>query len=267
MRNRSETICVTRRGNYNRIGESIVGRFFILLCFILACKGPDGPVGPQGTEGERGERGERGPRGTQGVGGIDGLSANRVYSNSFQNIGAIASWIKSGAEIGTWRIEDGRVILRGGTDFLMQIFSSTEFNQNLEISVDTEWVSGVSDFDYGILLHKKGSGMYGFGISGNGAFILSRWDGPDLAPIAIIEWTFEPNFDQRGSNSLRIHVIDGLIKCYVNGVLVGQVLDSRYTSGNVGLYVNRAQEVAFDNMQVTLLDAPSLGILRKQIAR
>jgi hypothetical protein len=55
----------------------------------------------------------------------------------------------------------------------MSVTASTEFLGDIDVSVSTEWESGIDNYSYGIRFRKSSNGTYGLGISAGGRYILS----------------------------------------------------------------------------------------------
>ena len=233
----------------------------LLTCWMLACQGPGGPQGPVGPQGQEGPSGSAGSSGIQGPSGNDGVV---FYLADFDTENDLFFWSKTGPE--SYRVEAGRLILRGGLEGLLEsVASGTTFDDNLDINVTTEWLNGDLDFGYGVQFNKGERGSYGFGINATGAFLLMRWDTSVLSeegvrqPITLIDWAFSSAIQQRGQNTLRVLVLEGWIRIYVNGILVGEHFDTTHSSGSVGVFVAGNQEVAFDNLFVQPLTTQPLS--------
>jgi hypothetical protein len=90
----------------------------LLIICLVGCEGKEGLIGPQGEQGEKG-------------------GAGPTYVARFNNEDEISTWQK--ADTGSWRIEDGRLILSGtGIGRQMGVQPNTYFTSDIDISVDTE---------------------------------------------------------------------------------------------------------------------------------
>lgn len=257
-----------------------MNRVVLAMCFLMSVSSCDqlrGPTGPQGETGEKGEQGERGPTGLQGPRGLQGLpgepganglqgspgeSGSVTYIAEFKDAASIGTWLKE-EDYGIWKIDDERLFIHGGLSdrHLMTVSTSSFFDGNIEVSVDTEWMEGANNNGYGILFCSTPSTGYGFGISGNGGFKLSRWDAEtetENPPITLIDWAFSSEIAQEGKNTLRVVLTGHTITLYINDKNIGSVIDSHYSSGHVGLFVSGVQKVAFDNLVVTTHKAQPL---------
>jgi len=236
--------------------ERILG--LLLIICLVGCEGKEGLIGPDGAQGEQGDRGDRGPTGLTGPTGPQGEQGEKgdtgpTYVARFNNEDEISTWWKD--DTGSWRIEDGRLILSGtGIGWIMLVMPTTNFTSDLDISVDTEWLGGEKNASYGILFRDSLKGSYGFGMSADGGYISSEWDESLGTPEALIDWTDSSVINKEGKNTLRIITRGSLFEFYINGVMVNSITDETLTEGYVRLYVTKLQEVAFDNLEVKVIE-------------
>ena len=132
---------------------------------------------------------------------------------------------------------------------------STTLGDHLYVSVTTQWLRGVKNNGYGITFYRKiyefsADSFYGFSISANGNFVLSRWDGGGSSPITLVNWTYSSSINGEGTNTLSVLIEDSWIETSINGTLVATVFDDTYTEGGVGVMIGGDQEVAFDDLTV-----------------
>ena len=102
---------------------------------------------------------------------------------------------------------------------------------------------------YGIQFYSASRDNYGFSISANGSFVLSRWDDGG-SPISLVDWTYSFSINEEGTNILSVFIEEGWIEASINGTLVAEVFDNTYTEGRVGVLIGGDQEVAFDDLTV-----------------
>lgn len=251
----------------------------------MACTGPEGPqgpVGPAGPQGEQGERGTRGPQGEQGERGPQGEQGEQGEQGPAGPQGAIRtdvfslftfwradfnenrtpSWSRRGS--GTWRVQGGRLIGRGSDDdFLTSLTASTGFSGPLYVAVTTQWLRGTKHNGYGIRFYSEAEGysdwggyfggrdFYGFSITANGSYSISRWD--NSSPISLVDWTYSSAINEEGTNTLSVLIDEGWIEASINETLVAEVFDDTYTEGSVGVLIGGDQEVAFDDLTVGVI--------------
>ena len=239
---------------------------FLLIICLVGCEGPMGPAGEQGDTGATGEKGDQGDRGFKGYQGDQGPpgqggTSDLTYVARFNNEDEISTWWKS--DNGTWRIEEGRLILSGtGVGRQMGVLPTTNFTSDLDISVDTEWLGGIDNFSYGILFRNSQlKGMYGFGIAASGSYISSEWD-ENGTPENLIDWTDSSVINKEGKNTLRVVTSGSLFEFYINGTMVNSITDETLTEGKIALSVNNIQEVAFDNLVVKVIGMDGEPLLK-----
>ena len=157
-------------------------------------------------------------------------------------------WNKRGS--GTYRLQGGRLIGRGSDDgYLTSLTSDPDFKGPLYVTVTTQWLRGIKTHSYGIIFYRDGGAFYGFGISANGGFVLSRWDASG-DPISLVDWTRSSSINKEGTNTLSVFIEEGRIEASINGTLVAEVFDNTYTEGRVGVMIGEDQEIAFDDLTV-----------------
>ncbi len=119
------------------------------------------------------------------------------------------------------------------------------------LAVDVKFVAFASDINAILLFGSASSKHYGFRISSNKFFELSRFDGTKSEMI--IDWT-PISINPKESNRIAVAVRDQQIKLYINSKLLGAYKDSTFTGGKVGLGVGGWQPgvsmvVDFDNFE------------------
>ena len=183
-----------------------------------------------------------------------------TYVAHFNNEDEISTWGKS--DNGTWRIEEGRLIVSGTGDGMnMVITPTTNFTSDLDISVDTEWLGGIDDNAYGILFRRSSKGQYGFGIAAAGAYHVSEWDESFGTPEPLIDWTASSVIKKR-RNKLRVITSGSRFEFYINGVMVNSITDDTLTEGYIRLEVTKLQEVAFDNLDIKVIETNEQPLLK-----
>ncbi len=125
------------------------------------------------------------------------------------------------------------------------------------MEVDTTQVSGSDNNAYGVILRYglESDEFYAFLISGDGYYAFTL-DGANHAdPEFLAEWT-ESSAIRQGAqtNHLKVVAVGPSIKYYVNDQLLGEVQDSRFTTGTLGFFVGTIDEgdltISFDNLRV-----------------
>ena len=241
--------------------KRIIG--LLLFISLAGCEGPMGPAG-QSIQGEQGEKGDIGDTGRQGRTGPQGEQAppsDLTYVARFNSEDEISTWRKS--DLGSWRIEDGRLILSGtGDGMMMMVGPNTYLTSDLDISVDTEWLGGEDGYAYGILFRVSSKGVYGFGIAAAGAYYVGELDEDMEAWEALSDWTFPSVINKEGKNTLRVITSGSRFEFYINGVMVNSITDDTLTEGYINLYLSNLQEVAFDNLDIKVIETNEQPLLK-----
>lgn len=226
---------------------------FIAIVFLAACEGPVGPTGPAGPTGDGGADGQRGATGLQGQ---PGVAATSLFVARFDNENEVFTWQKTR---NTWEIIDGRLHISGSgsEDQGTHLATSTSFDGDIEVSVDTEWLEGERGFSYGLSLRIGTEGRYQFGIAAAGAYVVGFLGGADF-PEALVDWTVSESINVNGKNNLRVTAYGDHFRFYVNDDLLTEVHDDRVAAGRISVYVEKLQEVAFDNLAVRAIQTEPL---------
>lgn len=114
---------------------------------------------------------------------------------------------------------------------------------------------GTNNNAYGAIFHVQGQDQfYAFNISGDGYFIVERYDGADTTTL--IDWTASSAIKQETltANSLVVVGAGSRHTLYINGEQVGEFEDKTYTGGSFGLITDNFDEAQpvnfyFDNLQ------------------
>jgi hypothetical protein len=126
------------------------------------------------------------------------------------------------------------------------------------MDVDATQVSGPDNNIYGVIFRYglDAKEFYTFLISGDGFYVFTV-DGVDREePEILVDW-IESSAINKGAQTNRIKVIavGGNMKYYVNDQLLGEVQDTRFTTGTVGFFTGSLEEggvqVSFDNLKIS----------------
>jgi subtilisin family serine protease len=167
--------------------------------------------------------------------------------DTFESARSLDDWGKSSSA--SWRWVDGKAGLSSSDSSSLGTLSPNVYlDEGMDISVDTEWLSGDETKGYGISFCRSADGQYRFAISGRGSYKLTKWDGIEFTSLT--DWTRSDAITNRGRNTIRVRKIVSLMKLYINNVFVEDVADTSFTEGWVRLYADSDHEIAFDNFQV-----------------
>jgi hypothetical protein len=140
------------------------------------------------------------------------------------------------------------------------MLSSDEVYGDLEVSVRTEWKSGRRDVLYGLIIrhqHTAGGGSYEFAITGDGQYLVRRENtAPSIDSLytTLVDLTPSEAIKRRGKNRLGVRAIGAHFEFSVNEVLVAELTDSTFASGEVGVFLDPRNNIEFCEMRITALD-------------
>ena len=127
------------------------------------------------------------------------------------------------------------------------------------VTVEATQVDGPDDNEYGVLVRMKDADhFYRFSISGDGYYMVSKYDGEKWQVLSGDDWLSSDAIHLGMATNLLEIVCQGpTMTFFVNGVQLAQVSDRSYAQGDIGLYAGSFFEpgvsVHFDNLRV---DAP-----------
>jgi hypothetical protein len=126
------------------------------------------------------------------------------------------------------------------------------------IEADATQISGPDNNTYGVIF-RYGLGtkeFYAFLISGDGFYVFTV-DGSDLKePEILVDWTESPAIKKGArTNHIKVVAVGGNMKYYVNDQLLGEIQDTRFSTGTVGFFTGTLKEggvqVSFDNLKIS----------------
>lgn len=126
---------------------------------------------------------------------------------------------------------------------------------NFNLVVEATQIAGPDDNEYGVLARMKDtSHFYRFSISGDGFYMVSKYDGKKWEPLSG-DWALSDAIHLGAATNLLEVICQGTRMTFlVNGVQLAQVEDADYRRGDVGLYAGSffesGVEVHFDNLRV-----------------
>jgi len=127
---------------------------------------------------------------------------------------------------------------------------------NFHLIVEATQVAGPDDNEYGVLVRMQDADhFYCFSISGDGYYLVSKYDGGEWEPLSGDDWIPSDAIHLgAATNLLEIVCEDTAMTFLVNSVQLAQVEDGAYSRGDIGLYAGSFfepdVEVHFDNLRV-----------------
>jgi hypothetical protein len=134
-------------------------------------------------------------------------------------------------------------------------FSERELS-DFHLAVEATQVSGPDDNEYGVLVRVKDlDHFYRFSISGDGYYLVSKYDGEEWKVLSGDDWASSEAIHQgMAANLLEVVCQGETMGFFVNGVQLAEVRDSSYPRGGVGLYAGSffepGVEIHFDDWRV-----------------
>jgi len=153
---------------------------------------------------------------------------------------------------GTYSITGGALRITGTST---QSIAEAELRDfafgNGAIEVTTRYISGATDYGYGLLFRSGSSANhYRFLIAAAGQYGIWKWTSG--VAQALKDWTLSSTIVKNGTNTLKVVCQGSAISVYINGSYVTQVVDSTYSSGSVTLDVEyNGMIVDFDDLKIT----------------
>jgi hypothetical protein len=127
---------------------------------------------------------------------------------------------------------------------------------NFRLAVEATQVGGPDDNEYGVLVRMQDPDhFYRFSISGDGYYLVSKYDGEAWEVLSGDDWTPSDAIQLGAATNLLEVACQGTTMIFfVNGVQLVEVKDSGYPRGGVGLYAGSffepGVEIHFDNLRV-----------------
>jgi hypothetical protein len=156
-------------------------------------------------------------------------------------------------------VENGQFNMRVLTPLFVAWTKCTQVEYtDFIMEVDATQVSGPDNNTYGIIFRYglDAKEFYAFLISGDGFYVFTV-DGADRdEPELLVNWTESSAIKQGAqTNHIKVMAVGGNMKYYVNDQFLGEVQDSRFSTGIVGFFAGTLEEggvqVSFDNLKIS----------------
>lgn len=173
--------------------------------------------------------------------------------------GQIGAWQIEGDDLGRTAVVDEELVIEVNAPQTIQYTTLTEpFFTNFVAEVDVRQLKGALNGSYGILFRMQAPNQfYRFEITGEGNYILERRNADGTWTRYVDDWSSSEAINRgiNATNRLRVEAIDRSIRVYANGILLAEVSDNLYPSGNIaldaGTFFSPELKVAFDNFVVS----------------
>ena len=156
-------------------------------------------------------------------------------------------------------MENGQFNMRVLTPLFVAWTKCTEVEySDFVMEVDATQVSGPDNNSYGVIFRYglDAKEFYTFLISGDGFYVFTVDGAERDEPEFLVDWT-ESSAINKGAQTNRIKVaaVGGNMKYYVNDQFLGEVQDTRFSTGIVGFFAGSLDEggvqVSFDNLIIS----------------
>ncbi len=125
---------------------------------------------------------------------------------------------------------------------------------NFHLTVDATQASGTNDNEYGVLIRMKDiDHFYAFSISGDGYYLVSKYDGERWEALSGEDWSPSDAINHgQATNHLEVLCRGAEMAFIVNDEALARIEDKTYSRGDIGLYAGTFfepdVEVHFDNL-------------------
>lgn len=182
-----------------------------------------------------------------------------IYQDDFST-GQVGQWITEGDELGSTAVSDGSLIIDINAPNAMQYTTLEEPTfADFTLDVSGTLLEGSQDSTYGVLFRMQSpSQFYRFEVKGDGRYMIERLDGDGGWTRFVDDWLVSEAIQvgPNATNRLRIIADGPEMAFYVNGELLQEIGDERYSAGNIGLdagtFGQTRTRVAFDDLSVAL---------------
>lgn len=183
---------------------------------------------------------------------------NVLFADSFAP-GEMGEWQLEGDALGQTAVLDEQLVIEINQPNTLQFTTLTAPTfSDFVLEVDVRQLRGDLQSSFGVLFRMQGPDQfYRFEITGGGQYMLERRN-PDGGWTRFVDdWTEAPaiNPGLNVVNRLKVTANGRNIAVYVNDIILQQISDNAYSSGNIaldaGAFAQAGLQVAFDNLVVS----------------
>jgi TolB-like protein len=125
--------------------------------------------------------------------------------------------------------------------------------QNASFKAETRWLSGSTNMGYGLIFRLQDiDNHYFFLITKNGYYKLGMYN--EGGWYDLIDWQKSRFINEVGKNTLKVEMYGSQFKLYINGNHMEDYIDNTFSEGKVGFVSLEDVNIAFDNVEIFLLD-------------
>jgi len=158
-----------------------------------------------------------------------------------------------------WQQDSTHCLFQNGSYHIIKdyiCFAPLGVYSDLNISVQVKQISGIANTIFGIVFRfNDANNYYDFRVSSNSLWLFEKFvNGVHhyLVPLTA-NAAIQPGIGT--ANTIRVRAHGTHLQFFANGIQIGQVTDSTFPSGDIGLYgpsTSVPGDVAFNNFQVTV---------------
>lgn len=183
---------------------------------------------------------------------------NLIFEETFapEQLGA---WQIEGDSVARTAVIDEQLIIEIDAPQTVQYAALNEpFFTNFILETEVRQLRGDPQGSFGLLFRMQGPDQfYRFEITGTGQFMLERRNADGTWTRFLDDWTSSDAINQgiNATNRLKVIALERSISIYANDVLLHQISDNLYPSGNIaldaGTFTAAELKVVFDNITVS----------------
>ena len=156
-------------------------------------------------------------------------------------------------------VENGQFNMRVLTPLFVAWTECTQVEYgDFILEVDATQVGGPDNNTYGVIFRYglDAKEFYTFLISGDGFYVFTVDGAERTEPEFLVDWT-ESSAINKGAqtNHIKVVAVGSNMKYYVNDQLLGEVQDTRFSTGTLGFFAGTLKEggvqVSFDNLKIS----------------
>jgi hypothetical protein len=166
-----------------------------------------------------------------------------IYQSSLQ--GSLSNW-ENGADCASKA--DGYHIMSGSI-----CYAPVGSQKDADVKVTVLQLSGSTDLFYGIVVRSTPEQHYYlFGIDGYGRWLFVDVHSPSQPPTTLVAPTLDNavNTGLHQTNSLELRMTGTDFQFFINGKKVGEMKNSQYAAGQIGLSGEDGVEVVYTNLSI-----------------
>jgi hypothetical protein len=167
-----------------------------------------------------------------------------------------SGWMQGQDDIGLTEYSNGGFRILVNSDVAAKVSIPRLQMSNVRIEVEAMKIGGPDDNEFGIVCrYQNEDNFYFFTISSDGYYGIGKYKDNQVNLIGMEMMQSNDNIHQgTNSNHLRADCVESTLAFYINGTKVGEVQDSDFSTGDVGLLAGTFRDpgvdILFDNFSV-----------------